>query len=227
MPIAALDTFQFNLDVSTCLQMRLQFGVQVPGVGVRCTPSVDLLQLCVWDPVVLPPGCGGTVHRRTTPRFPGVIVVPPRLTSSSCPWSADPAVRVVVLPFSTEPLLRVACLLQSWSVKRSLCRTLYDASTSFGVKACRQWGVCGANALVVGAALGRINFVVRRMCAEQSTADDPAVVTDLLGGIDQTPATSSAPGSRLLLNASCRYRRWHRNHSPGCWGPMVLARWLI
>ena len=47
-----------------------------------------------------------------------------------------------------------------------------------------QQGDCGADASVVDAACGRFHCGVRRMCAEQPTADDRVVLNDLLGGID-------------------------------------------
>ena len=61
-------------------------------------------------------------------------------------------------------------------LKRTLCRTLCVASTSLGVG--------GAHASVCQAALGRFHCGSRRVCAEQPTADDRAVLHDLLGGID-------------------------------------------
>ena len=43
---------------------------------------------------------------------------------------------------------------------------------------------CGTHASVVDAALGRFHCGARQTCAEQPTADDRAVLNDLLGGID-------------------------------------------
>ena len=60
-----------------------------------------------------------------------------------------------------------------------------------------QQGGRGAHASVVEAALGRFHCGVRRMCAEQPTADDRTVLIDLLGGIDPHRVESS--GFTLLV----------------------------
>ena len=69
--------------------------------------------------------------------------------------------------------------------------------------------------------------VHRRLCAEQPTADDRAVLNDLLGGID--PYRVECSGFTPLVDASCRCRRRerHRSLSPGCVGPQVPTRWLF
>ena len=65
-----------------------------------------------------------------------------------------------------------------------------------------------------------------------STWSGPPLMTEhcsMISWEESIRVVSIAPGSRLLLNASCLCRCWeqHRSLSPGCRGPMVLTRWLI
>ena len=89
-----------------------------------------------------------------------------------------------------------------------------------------QQGGCGSHASMVDAALRRFHCGARRMCAEQPTADDPAVLNDLLGRIDPYRVESSrfTPLVGRLLSFPAER---HLSLSPGCWSPMVLTRWLI